>query len=301
MPAAPAKTGVVRVPAPGTEWDIGIQSLLTHALGLAPSKDTYWSTEQQPGNPYGEYGYEPHSRLQSAILSLSAGPVAPSDKVGASDVALIMKACTADGTLLAPSRPATLSDASFRHRAFPTEPGGADGQLWLTHALVNGSRYGYVLAPQLASPYALTPAALGFDATAELLAVRPAATPANASGSWVVTPPTVAVSAAAPLHVRACDLDNFEHVLLVPALAGGWRLLGEPSKWVSVSPQRFVGVASRGASARAGASATAWVAGAPGEEVTVAWMAPPSHGEAKLVQQVCKLGASGEAACTVTL
>jgi hypothetical protein len=287
-------------PGGGHQWDIGMQSLFTHALGLAPSKDTFWSTEQQPGNPYGQWGYEPHSRLQSAVLAFSAGPVAPSDKIGTSDVALIMKACTTDGTLLSPERPATLSDASFIGRAFPNHPAGADGQLWLTHSVMNGSRYGYVLAPELASSFALKPTALGFDESAVLIAVRPADTPTNASGSWVADPPTVLVSAESPLELRACTLDHFEAVLLAPRLEGGWHLLGEPSKWVSVSSQRFLAVVS------SGSSATAWVAGAPGEEVTVAWMTPPMstmnrQSSAELVQKVCIIGASGKAACTVTL
>ena len=287
-------------PGGGHQWDIGMQSIFTHALGLAPSKDTFWSTEQQPGNPYGQWGYEPHSRLQSAVLAFSAGPVAPSDKIGASDVALIMKACAADGTLLSPERPATLSDASFLGRAFPNHPDGADGQLWFTHSVVNGSRYGYVLVPELASSFTLKPSALGFDESAVLIAVRPAETPTNASGSWVADPPTVLVSAESPLELRACTLDQFEAILLAPRLEGGWHLLGEPSKWVSVSSQRFLDVVS------SRSSATAWVAGAPGEEVTVAWMTPPAsnmnrQGSAELVQKVCIIGASGKAACTVTL
>lgn len=165
---------------------------------------------------------------------------------------------------------------------------------------MNGSRYGYVLAPELASSFALKPTALGFDESAVLIAVRPADTPTNASGSWVADPPTVLVSAESPLELRACTLDHFEAVLLAPRLEGGWHLLGEPSKWVSVSSQRFLAVVS------SGSSATAWVAGAPGEEVTVAWMTPPMstmnrQSSAELVQKVCIIGASGKAACTVTL
>ena len=65
-----------RGPGGGHQWDIGTTSILTHAVGLAPSKDNYWSTQDQPGNPYGPWGDEPHSRLQSAVLSFSTGPVA---------------------------------------------------------------------------------------------------------------------------------------------------------------------------------------------------------------------------------
>ena len=56
---------------PGNDdWDIGTSSILAHALGIAPSKDNYWTTEVQTGYPkkYNEHpNYtEPHSRLHSA-------------------------------------------------------------------------------------------------------------------------------------------------------------------------------------------------------------------------------------------
>ena len=164
-------------PGGGHQWDIGTTSILLHALGLAPSKDNYWSKRDQPWNRYGKWGYEPHSRLQSAVLSFSAGPVAPSDRIGGSDAALILKACAASGRLLAPDKPATLSDASFTHLAFPESGQGADGQLWLTHATVGSQRYAYAFAPEMAASYSPSVAELGYHNEPELIAVRPADTP----------------------------------------------------------------------------------------------------------------------------
>ena len=41
---------------PGNEhWRIGVTNHFAHALGIAPSKDTWWSTTTQPGNPYSEH------------------------------------------------------------------------------------------------------------------------------------------------------------------------------------------------------------------------------------------------------
>ncbi len=54
----------------------------------------------QPGNPYKGNVTEPFTRLQAAISTISAGPVAPSDKIGYSDAALIMMSCMKDGRLL---------------------------------------------------------------------------------------------------------------------------------------------------------------------------------------------------------
>ena len=283
-------------PGGGHQWDIGVTSILAHAVGLAPSKDNYWSRETMPGNGYGEYGYEPHSRLQSAVLSFSAGPVAPSDEIGGSDTALIMKACDASGRLLSPDKPATLSDASFVRQAFP-EARGADGQLWTTHATVNGARYAYVLAPELAENYSLSVAEMGYSSSEELIAVRPSETPSDSSGGWTSPPETTAVANHAPLEVRACSPADFELVLLAPKLAGGWYFLGEPSKWVSVSPQRFTGVVSDAA------SATVSMTGKAGEAVTVALMTPAAGATSaprpRLLQQTCKVGASGKASLRV--
>ncbi len=61
---------------------------------------TYRSTTVQLGNIWGASTTEPYNRLQSAVLSLSSGPVAPADKIGFSNTELIMMACMIDGTLL---------------------------------------------------------------------------------------------------------------------------------------------------------------------------------------------------------
>ncbi len=66
---------------PGNEqWRIGVNSMLAWSLGLLPYKDTFWSTEYEPGSPYGANAREPNPRLQliSAILSCGqSGRVMP--------------------------------------------------------------------------------------------------------------------------------------------------------------------------------------------------------------------------------
>jgi hypothetical protein len=81
-------------PSQNTEqWRIGGQSILLEALGLAPSKDGFWSTVKQLGNPYGEDMIEPTPRLQAVVVTLSGGPVAVGDGVNFSDLEIIMKTC----------------------------------------------------------------------------------------------------------------------------------------------------------------------------------------------------------------
>ena len=48
---------------PGNDqWNIGTSSILAYAVGIAPSKDNYWSTPQQDGTHYGPDTREPFPR-----------------------------------------------------------------------------------------------------------------------------------------------------------------------------------------------------------------------------------------------
>ena len=109
---------------PGSgQWHLGTSSILAHAVGIAPSKDNYWSTAIQNGTRYGKQTSEPRGRLQAAVLSFSNGPVAPSDMVGGSNRTIILKACDSGGTLLSPDKPATTMDCVFRRAAFGASAG----------------------------------------------------------------------------------------------------------------------------------------------------------------------------------
>jgi hypothetical protein len=50
-----------------------------------------WSTEVQSGNPYSNKATEPYSALESAISTLSAGPVGPGDKLGCMNRDIIIR------------------------------------------------------------------------------------------------------------------------------------------------------------------------------------------------------------------
>ena len=68
----------------------------------------------------GDNSTEQHPRLQAAVLTLTKGPVCPSDKIGRANRDLIMRSAMADGTLLQPSRPATQLDMMFVDAVFGT-------------------------------------------------------------------------------------------------------------------------------------------------------------------------------------
>ena len=62
------------------QWRIGISSIFTAALDIAPSKDSFWSMSGVPDPPAPKYGanntaQELHCRLQSLVLSLSNGMI----------------------------------------------------------------------------------------------------------------------------------------------------------------------------------------------------------------------------------
>ena len=68
-----------------------MSSIFAYSLGLAPFKDVFWSTEFQPGNPYGPKASEPYAELESAISTLSSGPVGPGDNLGCMNKDIIMR------------------------------------------------------------------------------------------------------------------------------------------------------------------------------------------------------------------
>lgn len=78
------------------------------------------------------------------MSTLSTGPVAVSDKIGGSDVSLIMRSCAADGKLLQPDKPATLTDAAIMAAAKIKQ--GPSGQIWETYSVLTGYKFFYLLA-----------------------------------------------------------------------------------------------------------------------------------------------------------
>lgn len=237
-------------------WKIAAQSLLIFSLGLAPSKDGYWSTSYQPGNPYGEERYEPYARLQAAVTALSTGPVAIGDGIGHSDVPLVMRSCMQNGRLLQPSFPATPIDASFKQAVFAGQ--GPDGEVWFAPSVIGLERnesehegqgtamqlFGELLVAELRTPWSIVPSDLGCYDEGELnrlghrlcynrhdFYVREANSSFADALRW---------SNSAPLELQACGSDDFQlwSVSQVDKKTG-WSFLGEANKWVGVSPTRF--------------------------------------------------------------
>jgi len=45
-------------PGEDVNWRIGVTNMFADALGLAPFKDNFWTTEHQPGNVYSMCCYD---------------------------------------------------------------------------------------------------------------------------------------------------------------------------------------------------------------------------------------------------
>jgi hypothetical protein len=247
--------------AGGDQWSaLGVTGIFAWAVGIAPTKDNFWSTDVQTDSSYSDHATisEPYNRLQSAVSTLSKGPVAPSDKIGRSDVPLIMKSVAADGRLLQGDKPAMMIQA--QHNARAQLPGTEssplnDGEVWSTTTTLSGMVWATTLAARLTSAFTLD---LEKDCG---LRGKYASYRANSTATLVATNTIT-------LPPMRSDWD-FDVISSAPLLPNGWALLGEPSKWVAVSAARFRDVAY---TAAGGASVTAM--GPEGEHVDVAWLDP---------------------------
>ena len=146
--------------APAIQWTVGLSGMLASAVGIAPSKDNAWSQTHQPlaNNTYHDSRTEPRFRLQSAVMTLSRGPVAFSNQIGLSNKTVIMHTCRSDGMLLRPDRPATLINQIINNRAFQNAPSKLpDGEVWSTTSSIQGLRFAHLISTDLSDAISVKP------------------------------------------------------------------------------------------------------------------------------------------------
>jgi hypothetical protein len=271
--------------AGGENFAIGPSSLLLSALDLRASKDNFWS-----GGGATDRGQETSPHLQAVVAALSHGPVGFADRLGGADPAVLWPTCTLNGTLLHASRPATAVDAQFlgAGSGLPLAGGGdvrAAHAALRTAANASSPLHAYVvLAVDAAAAVPPLPAAL---AAADLWPPPPplpsGAAPAYLVWEWNNTACATGGGAASdcvvPLGAGAVpgtrpppppDKRHWQLGVVVPVLSNGWALLGEPGKYVPLSPDRFAAVLP----ADGGPGIGVELLGAPGEAVTLAYVAP---------------------------
>ena len=278
------------------QWRIAESSMWVAAVGIAPSKDSYWSMQTSQYTPhYDKFlnSSEQRGRLESAVASMSNGPVQISDRIGFSNRTLIMRCCNDAGAILRPDTSASPLDAYFTYRAFASPAPNFLNEIALhgTHSSIDGPEgssagavFVYVLAvnvpteprpgvpttvPFAALPYfARTQTYAGLGAVSRFAAVEAnRSVAADGNGSAIVH----VVSAGAPLPLAPSNELSFQYWTLVPfpdARPDGWVLQGDPDKWIGASRHRFHGMRLFSSG---GASVTV-VGGVRGEPVRVAFL-----------------------------
>ena len=292
-------------------WRIGFSSTLIWALGLAPSKDTLWSTVEQPGCPY-KACLEPNAVLQVLVASLSTGPVSSGDKIGAANATLLMASCRAgDGLLLRPDRPATLMDAAYLAAvaaappASPTLPLQELTHTWSAHGPGRAYRWHYVLAANLSSGLQLRVGDLG--------------PMASSTGGFAVFDffglrhgsPGARLNASRPLHIPPgtalpsppAGALPLRYLVAAPVLRSGWVLVGEAGKFVTMAGARARGFAETDSGFSVTVVAAAAAEGGKGEDIAMLVVPPQAEAPieytcaATAAQPLMTLVCSG-AACT---
>ena len=222
------------VPGNGHNWQVGESDLLAYSIGVAPFKDTFWTTNDQPGSIYN--GTEPAPELQAAIATLSTGPVYPGDKIGYTDTALLARAHRSDGLLLKPDRPAFSLDVAYVERAFGGG-GGPDGrQVTHTYTMLNGQRWHVLIVVEEGHGYQLRLRDVGEMAPAGRFVTY------YRHNHTTSLPTLTEWTAQSPLTLapQTRTTASFTLFWAAPVLSNGLVVLGDVSKWVPMSAQRIV-------------------------------------------------------------
>ena len=268
------------------QWQIGETSLVYKALGLAPSKDVFWTTTNQPGAPYPPSTgptapHEPCPSLQAAVSALSKGPVAFGDAIGYTNASVIMATSRSDGILLQPSVSATAVDEQFLQEGL----GGAlgpQGQVWTTYSDIQGGinfRAWSMLAAGMNATWEITTQRFDVGISKGLVIY-------DATADEMTFQPSDVVNAAYSIPV--CGLTDFHLYTITGSLDGKWFFLGEDNKYVRISPSRFSNVTMSNPS-----SFQVVVSGAPQETISLLFAYHNASGLSPW-RFPCSVGQSGQ-------
>jgi hypothetical protein len=209
-------------------WEIGLTSIFLDALGIAPFKDDFLTSTNEPGNPYQGVKGEPFPDFQAAVATLAAGPIWPSSGLTFTNWTLLHRSVRADGRILRADRPATLPDQLIYQYVFDRK--SADG-------------------PSLEDNYAMTTSVNHEDGTTYQVGAIPKAKNCKSMDisqtCFHVQPVNQATSQVTmrSFHAPTSGIDSSlcgweyygSHLAIMPLYIGG-----EQHKWVPMSKQRVV-------------------------------------------------------------
>ena len=278
------------------QWSgLGISSMFSWALGIAPLKDNFWSSNKiQPPSkhPY-KYKSEPANILQSIVATWSRGSVAPSDHKDLLDVNLIMQSCAANGQLLRPDVPAVRTDATiFAQAGFDGIKSKQRNEVWISYTNLSGYTYTYVLAAD-SPPFDLStndvyPNSDGTKSQSGYIVFElNGDDELSFNNTTTATLSTSSLSSSSLVHVPKTNKTHVHAFCIAPKFDNGWIFLGEAqTKWTAVSKDRFshLVVHPKGFSVS--------IKGAPNEVVFLYFWSPK---ESDFVNFGCTLSEAGRA------
>ena len=248
----------------GVAWDIGIPSLLLWALNIAPSKDTFWTTDNgDTATTMG--GCDPPScpkdhsntgcELHAIIAIMSMGPVAFSDAINHTDAELILRTCRSDGVLLQPSKPLTTMDSHLeqRWRILHSYSGQSVSHVWayyiVAHRLSDlpGGKISVDMNELWPRPRPDSNWFLVWNGGNHGSTCTTDGAPASSCGQFVATNSTITISTLSD-DFQAIRINVFPVCPPQQGASDSWVLLGELSKFVSLSPSRFGDIECLGSS-----------------------------------------------------
>jgi len=277
------------------QWEIGHTSIFYDSIGIYPFKDCFWSNSTTQSGCVGGVCQEPNDILETLVSLLSAGPVAPADKIGFLSVENLMQTTRSDGVLLKPDSPTRTMDLVFS-LGFKGTPSLINlSNTRSRHVIQDGQTdpafmWHYILAANTGQQITVTPADLEQMDNGNLFVF-----------DYFKKPTTLSkFSNTNPLIIPALkpngDKVYYQYYVVFETSSTSYSLIGERNKFAVASSQRFVSVTK---STQSGTTTTkVTFTGGMNEEVTIEMLHTPTT---RVESHTCRITAvTATLTCTET-
>jgi hypothetical protein len=254
------------------QWSIGYTSILHDSLGVFPFKDCFWSNSSVQTGCSSSVCQEPNADLETLVSLLSAGPVAPADRIGYLSTVNLMQTTRTDGVLLKPDAPARTMDLAFSlgFKGTPTLLNLTSASS--SHTLQDGQTnppftWHYILAGDTLQQITITPSDLGEKDDGFLYVFDYFQKPLMLSHFSETSPLVI------PALRPSGDTVSFKYYVVFRATKS-YSMIGEHGKYAVASGQRIFSMSQTSA---AGRTTSNWsFYGAANEEVVFDLLHTPS-------------------------
>jgi hypothetical protein len=87
--------------------------------------------------------------MPNILVFFSLNQVAIGDRLNYTNIALVMRSCMTDGTLLTPSAPMVAINRYFVYKAFKGVGDGPSGEVWQSNSIIGNFVWHHVLSMSL--------------------------------------------------------------------------------------------------------------------------------------------------------